>query len=63
MGVTGTPSSPADLDHDGDVDGGDLGILLTTWGSCAGCVGDLNGDGQVDGADLGALLTAWSAGA
>jgi len=63
MGVTGTPSSRADLDHDGDVDGGDLGILLTTWGACAGCVGDLNGDGQVDGADLGALLTAWSAGA
>jgi hypothetical protein len=63
MGVTGTPSPRADLDNDGDVDGGDLGILLTSWGACAGCAGDLNGDGQIDGADLGALLTAWSAGA
>lgn len=63
MGVTGTPSSRADLDHDGDVDGGDLGILLTSWGACSDCAGDLNGDDQVDGADLGALLTTWSTGA
>jgi hypothetical protein len=62
MGVTGTPSSRADLDNDGDVDGGDLGMLLTAWGACASCAADLTGDGSVDGADLGALLSAWSAG-
>jgi hypothetical protein len=45
------------------VDGADLGILLSQWGSCqAGnteCEGDLNSDGLVNGADLGYLLNAW----
>lgn len=62
MGVTGQPSSPSDLDGDGDVDGADLGIVLTSWGACSACGADITGDGMVDGADLGALLTAWSAG-
>lgn len=62
MGVAGTPSSPADLDNDGDVDGADLGAMLTAWGSCGTCAADLNADGVVDGADLGHMLTAWSSG-
>jgi hypothetical protein len=42
------------------VNGADLGILLTAWGSTgSGVTGDLNGDGVVDGADLGALISAW----
>jgi hypothetical protein len=48
----------ADLDNDGDVDGGDLGLLLANWGK--GGTGDLNGDGTVDGADLGLLLASWN---
>jgi hypothetical protein len=50
-----------DLNHDGAVDGIDLGMLLGQWGACAGncCTADLNGDGQVNGADLGALLGGW----
>jgi hypothetical protein len=48
-----------DIDGDGDVDGGDLGILLATWGTCAGCAADLNGDGTVDGADLGVVLSTF----
>jgi uncharacterized protein (DUF2141 family) len=47
-----------DLNGDGVVNGADLGILLTGWGTSG--AGDLNGDGVVDGADLGILLTAWT---
>lgn len=53
----------ADLDRDGMVDGGDLGLLLALWGDARdgfGAAGDLNGDGQVDGADLGLLLAGWT---
>ena len=46
-----------DVDRDGDVDGADLGIMLATWGDCAGCAADLNDDGTVDGADLSVLLS------
>jgi len=50
---------PADLNCDGVVDGADLGILLSRWGS-NDCAADLNGDGVVNGADLGILLSSWS---
>jgi hypothetical protein len=46
---------PADLNRDGVVDGADLGILLSAWGTVG--PGDFNGDGVVDGADLGTLLS------
>jgi len=48
---------PADLNCDGVVNGADLGLLLTGWGTSG--PGDLNGDGIVGGSDLGALLSAW----
>ncbi|MCA9283843.1 MAG: hypothetical protein KDA22_01415 [Phycisphaerales bacterium] len=50
---------PADLNEDGMVDGGDLGLLLSAWGQ-AGCA-DLSGNGTVDGGDLGLLLAEWGA--
>lgn len=59
--ITFTPpamGNPADLNHDGAVDGADLGILLGAWGTAG--PGDLDGNGSVDGADLGMLLAAWS---
>jgi hypothetical protein len=46
-----------DLDLDGDVDQGDLGILLASWAIDDG--GDLDGDGDTDQADLGILLANW----
>jgi hypothetical protein len=46
-----------DLNDDGVVNGSDLGILLSGWGSAG--PGDINGDGTVNGADLGLLLGAW----
>ncbi len=48
-----------DLNDDGVIDGADLGVQLSAWGSCTGCAADINGSGVVDGADLGLLLGAW----
>ena len=48
-----------DLNDDGVIDGTDLGVQLSAWGSCTGCAADINGSGVVDGADLGLLLGAW----
>ncbi len=47
-----------DLDGNGTVDGGDLGILLLDWGS-GSARSDIDGNGIVDGADVGLLLLAW----
>ena len=59
--ITSSAPCPADLNHDGSVNGGDLGILLGAWGACSGCAADLNQDGVVNGADLGVMLAAWGA--
>ncbi len=55
------PRSPADLNRDCQVNGADLGAVLSAWGPCAAtpCAGDLDGNGAVDGSDLGAVLAAW----
>lgn len=55
------PDSPWDLNQDGMVDGGDVGLFLGLWGECvsAGCPGDFNLDGEVSGADLGLILGYW----
>ena len=57
----GTEPCFGDLDGDGQVNGGDLGLMLSAWGTCTGtpCVGDLNEDGVVNGADLGLMLGAF----
>ncbi|GMU83235.1 MAG: hypothetical protein AMXMBFR47_31060 [Planctomycetota bacterium] len=55
--VPAPPSTPGDLDGDGDVDLTDLATLLADFGcSSAPCTGDLNGDGVTDIADLSLLL-------
>ena len=60
--ITSAAPCPTDLNRDGQTNGGDLGILLGSWGPCSGsCVADLNADGIVNGADLGILLAAWGA--
>ena len=56
----GTTGSGADLNGDGRVDGADLGLLLSQWGSSGSA--DLNGDGTVDGGDIGLMLVEWSEG-
>jgi Dockerin type I domain len=46
-----------DLNCDGAVNGTDLGLLMSQWGSSGSA--DLNGDGVVNGTDLGRLIGAW----
>jgi hypothetical protein len=48
----------ADLSGDGIVNGVDLAIVLSSWGT-ANAAADLNGDGTVGGSDLGFVLAAW----
>ena len=57
-GVNCTPPyDPSDLNQDGNVDGLDLGMVLSAWGSSGG---DINHDGITDGADLTNLFSAWT---
>ena len=48
-----------DLNCDGAINGGDLGVMLALFGGNAP-EGDLNGDGQIDGGDIGILLANWT---
>ncbi len=50
-------SRPEDINNDGIVDGGDLAVLLSQWGTTGEA--DIDGSGTVDGSDLGMLLSAW----
>ena len=54
------PEPDADLNGDDRVTAADLGILLASWGDCAGCAADFNGDGLVAGFDVGVLLGQWT---
>jgi len=47
----------ADIDGNGTVDGGDLAILLSEWGTSGSA--DLDQNGLVDGHDLTILLNLW----
>ena len=55
--VAPLPASP-DVNGDGRIDGGDIGMVLARWGT-ADLVADLDGDGLVGGGDLGLVLAAW----
>jgi hypothetical protein len=50
------PPCPYDLNDDGVIDGGDLGLILALWGTADG---DFNMDGITNGGDLGLMLSAW----
>ena len=58
IGAPVPPAIPADINHDGRVDGIDLALLLGGWGLPG--VADIDHDGIVGGADLALLLNAWS---
>ncbi|MEE2971843.1 MAG: hypothetical protein VX672_01845 [Planctomycetota bacterium] len=50
----------ADVDRDGLVGAGDLGLLISAWGPCGpACPADVDGDDLVGGADLAGVLAAW----
>ena len=62
-GTLGPVTVPEDLNGDGVVNGDDLGMFLSAWGTCpttGACPSDFNDDGVVDGIDLGSLLGAWT---
>lgn len=48
-----------DINGDGAVNVQDLIVLLSSWGSCAGCPADLDGNGLVDFRDAIILFAAW----
>lgn len=50
---------PGDLDHDCEIGGGDIGIMLSRWGT-GDIEADLDGNGVVNGADFGLLLTLFT---
>lgn len=52
-------AAAADANWDGQVDGLDLAIVLSAWGTAVD-VADLNHDGHVDGLDLAVILANWS---
>lgn len=55
-----TSCRDADIYRDFNVNGADLGILLSQWGPNTPLTeSDLNEDGVVNGADLGLLLSFW----
>ena len=49
----------ADINGDHQVDGSDLTVVLSQWGTAGS--GDINDDGNVDGQDLTILLASWGA--
>ena len=49
-----------DLNHDGIVNGGDIGIIMGAWGTDGSIGGDIDGNGLVNGADLAIILADWS---
>lgn len=49
---------PSDFNHDGFIDGSDLGMMLGAWGQTADLF-DVNNDNTVDGADWGVLGATW----
>ena len=51
-------NGPGDLNHDCTVDGADIGLFLSAWGT-NNPDADLNGDNVVDGVDLGLLLASF----
>ena len=60
MGMLSSDGIPGDFTLDGVVNGEDLTLLLSNWGSCSGCIEDITQDGFVGGADLTILLNNWS---
>lgn len=58
MVESAAPGRPADYNGDGLVNGADLSLLLSAWGSNDPLI-DLDGSLVIDGADLALLLSDW----
>ena len=59
-GCGGQSACGSDLNFDGRVDAGDVGLMIAGWGVVVGeTPADLNEDGLVDAVDVGVMLAAW----
>lgn len=60
-GVPDTCECITDLTGNGEVDGADLAVILSSWGEVSKPLppADVNRDGLVNGFDLGVLLSSW----
>ncbi|NBX26399.1 MAG: hypothetical protein EBQ99_10210, partial [Planctomycetes bacterium] len=60
LGCTAAPPPcPSDLDANGLVDAGDIGVILLGFGDCSArtnCSGDLDANGIVDAGDIAVML-------
>jgi alpha-tubulin suppressor-like RCC1 family protein len=45
-----------DMDLSGEIDFGDVALVLLDYGPCAGCITDLDGSGEVDFGDVALVL-------
>lgn len=59
MALFGGLAHSPDINGDGIVNGGDIGLLLGSWGTNVTPEADLDGNGSVGPEDLGFLLGAW----
>ena len=59
--MDGCQGIPGDLNADGVVDGIDLGMFTSLWGTDGSLGGDINGNGVVDGGDIALILSDWNA--
>lgn len=59
VGVAAPPACAGDINNDSHVDGRDLSVFLSAFGTAVqpGTSGDLNFSGRVDGSDLSVLLS------
>ena len=51
--------SRGDLNLDGVVDGGDIALVLASWGTPGDAAGDADGNSTVDGRDIAFVLARW----
>jgi len=60
-GIPDTCECITDLTGNGEVDGADLAVVLSSWGEVSKPLppADVNRDGLVNGFDLGVLLSSW----
>ena len=58
-GLGGGSVCATDIDGSGTTDVGDILMMISQWGACAGCSGDLDGNGQVNVSDLLTVIGAW----
>jgi len=56
------PLLPADVNHDGIVNGQDIALVASNWlATGTGATGDVNNDGIVNGQDIALIASSWLA--